>query len=101
MPRIKTEAQLGPKEYKPRKTYAPPKVDKETTDNWEANYLKLLVERIKMFKPVQGKAIMPQFVTFNNNLDKPEWFWNDTAFRESGIWTVRDLAVLLENSKNK
>lgn len=105
MAKIKTEAALGNREYKPSKSISMggSKVPKETLDAWDKQYRDQLTERLKTFKPIQAKSIDEGFyatvVAFNNNLDKPEFFWSDEGISEMAIWTLRDLVVLLENGK--
>jgi len=103
--RIKTEAAKGAAEYRPKKTFFPPKLTEEQDKAWEAKYKEDLIARIKVFKPISAKkffdGLFEEFVKFNANLEKPEWLWNDETINDANAWTLRDLAVLLENSKVK
>lgn len=104
--RIKTDAAKGAAEYKPKKTINfAENISTKAPSDWEQTYREELVQRIKVFKPVSVKSffngIYTEFIKFNADLEKPEWFWNDETIDGAGVWTLRDIAVQLENAKKK
>lgn len=91
---LKTEALKGDVEYKPKKTFYP-----KNTVNAEPEipYREQLLTRIKVHKALSAKKHMAEYVAFNNNLDKPSWFWDIEALDKADIQRLRTLAVILEN----
>lgn len=91
---LKTEAAKGVAEYKPKKTFYP----KNTVDSEpEVPYRDELLTRIKVHKALSAKKHMAEYVSFNNNLDNPSWFWNLEALDKADVQRLRTLAVILEN----
>lgn len=97
---IKTESLLGNIEYKPVTTSYPSKIFQGESD-WVSAYKSELINRLKVFKAVSIKkywgGLYNEFVNFNNDTTNPSWSWNQDKLEESDIWTLRDMAVLLEN----
>jgi hypothetical protein len=107
MGRIKTEAAKGVREYKPTKSIAmdTKRISEEQKRQMDLEYRAYLLERLRVFKAVSiksiGQGLGEMLVTFNNNLDKPEWFLNEEAAAVFPIWSLRDVVVLLENKKDR
>lgn len=98
----KTEAVMGNKEYRPSKSIAMGvKLTEEQEKAWDEMYREGLIERLKVFRPVDAKVYDDSTIFFNNNMDKPEWFWNEEQINVMYIWRLRDLVVLLENKHEK
>ena len=104
---IKTEAAKGVKEYKPSKTIAvTEKLTSDAAANWENIYRDNLIERIKVFKAISAKSFFNDLYaelihTYMDENNKLITVWNLEKLKEEPVFTLRDLAVLLENSKKK
>jgi hypothetical protein len=106
MGQFKTEANKGVREYSPSISIAmdSSSMPKETAQALDKLYREGLIKRLKEFTPIQAKNVAwdigSQTVVFNNNLDKPEWFWNDPALELIHVWDLRDIVILLENGRD-
>lgn len=106
MATYKTESSKGIREYSPKKTIAlsSNSVSDEQKDALQDMYKEALIARIKVFKPVDSKEygdIYENVITSNQDLENPIWSWSDEGLKDLGIWQLRDLAILLENKKEK
>jgi hypothetical protein len=99
---IKTESQMGNIEYKPTKSVGPV-VFNEVDKAWDATYRPTLITCIKAHPAITAKSMehFAVLVTFNGNLERPEWHWNEEGFVGFGTWQLRDLALLLERKNTK